>query len=105
FTSYRAFCLARAVDEDKSVQAYLKGRKHLVIFDDVDDFCPLSESWRGHRSRFRTLSAARTTSRSRKSIARFSTFRARPIGQRPALGVPGHDVSPLAAAAVIRPTY
>jgi pyruvate/2-oxoglutarate dehydrogenase complex dihydrolipoamide acyltransferase (E2) component len=36
FTGYLAFCLARAVDEDKSVQAYLKGRKQLVVFDDVD---------------------------------------------------------------------
>ena len=36
FTGYLAFCLARAVDEDKSVQTYLKGRKQLVAFDDVD---------------------------------------------------------------------
>ena len=36
FTGYLAFCLARAVDEDKSVQAYLKGRKKLTLFDDVD---------------------------------------------------------------------
>ncbi|HSB02141.1 MAG TPA: hypothetical protein VLE49_15940, partial [Anaerolineales bacterium] len=32
FTGYLVFCLARAVDEDKSVQAYLKGRKQLVVF-------------------------------------------------------------------------
>ncbi len=36
FTGYIAFCLARAVDEDKAVQGYLKGRKQLVLFDDVD---------------------------------------------------------------------
>jgi hypothetical protein len=36
FTGYLAFCLGKAVDEDKSVQAYLKGRKQLVLFDDVD---------------------------------------------------------------------
>jgi pyruvate/2-oxoglutarate dehydrogenase complex dihydrolipoamide acyltransferase (E2) component len=36
FTGYLAFCLARAVDENKSVQAYMKGRKKLVVFDDVD---------------------------------------------------------------------
>jgi hypothetical protein len=36
FTGYLAFCLACAVDEDKSVQAYRKGRKQLVLFDDVD---------------------------------------------------------------------
>ncbi len=36
FTGYLAFCLARAVDEDKSVQACAKGRKQLVVFDDVN---------------------------------------------------------------------
>jgi hypothetical protein len=36
FTGYLAYCLARAVDEDKLVQAYLKGRNQLVLFDDVD---------------------------------------------------------------------
>lgn len=36
FTGYLTCCLARAVDEDKSVQAYLQGRRRLVIFDDVD---------------------------------------------------------------------
>ncbi|HEY6689277.1 MAG TPA: 2-oxo acid dehydrogenase subunit E2 [Propionibacteriaceae bacterium] len=41
FTGYLAFCLGRAVDEDKSVQAYPKGRKHLVIFEDVDVFVPV----------------------------------------------------------------
>jgi pyruvate/2-oxoglutarate dehydrogenase complex dihydrolipoamide acyltransferase (E2) component len=47
FTGYLAFCLARAVDEDKSVQAYLKGRKHLVIFDDVDVFLPVERELGG----------------------------------------------------------
>ena len=36
FTGYLAFCLARAVDEEKGVQAYRKGRKQLVLFDDVN---------------------------------------------------------------------
>jgi pyruvate/2-oxoglutarate dehydrogenase complex dihydrolipoamide acyltransferase (E2) component len=36
FTGFIASCLARAVDEDKSIQAYRKGRKQLVVFDDVD---------------------------------------------------------------------
>lgn len=36
FTGFLVSCLARAVDEDKGVQAYLKGRKQLVMFDDVD---------------------------------------------------------------------
>ena len=36
FTGYLTYCLARAVDEDKKVQAYLKSRKQFVIFEDVD---------------------------------------------------------------------
>jgi pyruvate/2-oxoglutarate dehydrogenase complex dihydrolipoamide acyltransferase (E2) component len=36
FTGFLTLCLARAVDEDMAVQAYLKGRKQLVLFDDVD---------------------------------------------------------------------
>ncbi|NJC98444.1 MAG: 2-oxo acid dehydrogenase subunit E2 [Anaerolineae bacterium] len=36
FTGYLISCLARAVDEDKTVQSYRKGSKQLVIFDDVD---------------------------------------------------------------------
>ena len=36
FTGYLIYCLARAVDEDKSVQAYRKGSKKLVLFDEVD---------------------------------------------------------------------
>lgn len=35
FTAFLAFCLARAVDEDRTVQAYRK-RGRLVVFDDVD---------------------------------------------------------------------
>jgi pyruvate/2-oxoglutarate dehydrogenase complex dihydrolipoamide acyltransferase (E2) component len=36
FTGFLVACLAGAVDEDKTVQAYLKGSKQLVLFDDVD---------------------------------------------------------------------
>lgn len=36
FTGFLAACLARAVDENKEVQAYLKGRKQLVHFNNVD---------------------------------------------------------------------
>jgi pyruvate/2-oxoglutarate dehydrogenase complex dihydrolipoamide acyltransferase (E2) component len=36
FTGYLAYCLARAVDEDKLVHAFLKGNKQLVVFDDVE---------------------------------------------------------------------
>jgi pyruvate/2-oxoglutarate dehydrogenase complex dihydrolipoamide acyltransferase (E2) component len=36
FAGYLTYCLARAVDEDKSIQAYRKGEKHLIMFDDVN---------------------------------------------------------------------
>ncbi|RPI87948.1 MAG: dehydrogenase [Chloroflexi bacterium] len=36
FTGYLAYCLAHTVGEDKLVHAYLKGRKQLVVFEDVD---------------------------------------------------------------------
>lgn len=36
FTAFIATCLARAIDEDKYMHAYRKGRNQLVIFDDVD---------------------------------------------------------------------
>jgi pyruvate/2-oxoglutarate dehydrogenase complex dihydrolipoamide acyltransferase (E2) component len=36
FTGFLVFCLARAVDENKEVQSYLKGRRQLIMFDDVN---------------------------------------------------------------------
>jgi len=36
FAGFLTFCLARAVDEDKTIQAYRKGSKQLVLFDDVN---------------------------------------------------------------------
>jgi pyruvate/2-oxoglutarate dehydrogenase complex dihydrolipoamide acyltransferase (E2) component len=36
FTAFIITCLAQAVDENKSVQAYRKDSKHLVMFDEVD---------------------------------------------------------------------
>src|SRR5512143_1677750 len=50
FTGYLAFCVARAVGEDKSVQAYLKGSRQLVIFDDVDIAIPVERNVDGTRA-------------------------------------------------------
>jgi pyruvate/2-oxoglutarate dehydrogenase complex dihydrolipoamide acyltransferase (E2) component len=36
FTAFLIACLAKAVDEHKAVQAFRKGRKHLILFDEVD---------------------------------------------------------------------
>lgn len=42
FTAFVIACVARAVDEDRRVQAYRLGRKRLIVFDDVD-VCVLVE--------------------------------------------------------------
>lgn len=36
FTGFLVYCLARAVDENKEVQAYLKGRRQIMVFDEVN---------------------------------------------------------------------
>jgi pyruvate/2-oxoglutarate dehydrogenase complex dihydrolipoamide acyltransferase (E2) component len=36
FVGFLTYCLARAVDEDKSIQAHRKGDKHLLMFEDVN---------------------------------------------------------------------
>ena len=36
FTGFLVSCLARAVDENKELQAYLKGRSQIIHFDDVN---------------------------------------------------------------------
>jgi pyruvate/2-oxoglutarate dehydrogenase complex dihydrolipoamide acyltransferase (E2) component len=36
FTGFLAYCLARAVEEHKAVQAYRKGHRQLAMFDEVD---------------------------------------------------------------------
>jgi len=36
FTAFIASCLARAVDEDKAMHAYRRGKRKLVVFDEVD---------------------------------------------------------------------
>src|SRR6266567_1342212 len=36
FTAFIITCLAQAVDENKALHAYRKGKKHLVLFDEVD---------------------------------------------------------------------
>jgi len=36
FTAFLISCLGKAVDENKAVQAFRKGNKRLVLFEDVD---------------------------------------------------------------------
>jgi pyruvate/2-oxoglutarate dehydrogenase complex dihydrolipoamide acyltransferase (E2) component len=48
FTTFLTFCLAHAVAENKSVQAYRKGGK-LIIFDDVDIAVTIEREFEGDK--------------------------------------------------------
>jgi pyruvate/2-oxoglutarate dehydrogenase complex dihydrolipoamide acyltransferase (E2) component len=47
FTAFIIACLGKAVDENKSVQALRKGRKQLILFDDVDVATPIERDVSG----------------------------------------------------------
>jgi len=49
FTAFIITCVAHAVDENKSVQAYRKGRKHLALFDEVDVATPIERDMAGQK--------------------------------------------------------
>lgn len=50
FTGFLVACLARAVDENKEVQAYLKGRSQIIMFDDVNVGVMVENASEGKRS-------------------------------------------------------
>jgi pyruvate/2-oxoglutarate dehydrogenase complex dihydrolipoamide acyltransferase (E2) component len=47
FTAFLIACLAKAVDEHKVVQAHHKGRKHLILFEEVDVYTPIERNVAG----------------------------------------------------------
>jgi pyruvate/2-oxoglutarate dehydrogenase complex dihydrolipoamide acyltransferase (E2) component len=49
FTAFLIACLAKAVDENKAVQAYRKGSKRLVLFKDVDVYTPIEREVAGQK--------------------------------------------------------
>ena len=49
FTAFIITCLAKAVDENKSLQACRKGSKHLLVFDDVDVATPIEREMAGQK--------------------------------------------------------
>jgi pyruvate/2-oxoglutarate dehydrogenase complex dihydrolipoamide acyltransferase (E2) component len=49
FTAFIVACLAHAVDEDKSLQAYHKGQNQLMLFDEVDVAIPIERSLAGQK--------------------------------------------------------
>src|SRR5712692_7660298 len=48
FTAFITVCLAKAIDENKSLHACRKGSKHLVLFDDVDVATAVEREVAGH---------------------------------------------------------
>ncbi len=49
FTAFLIACLAKAVDEHKAVQAYRKGSKHLILFEEVDVYSPIERDVAGQK--------------------------------------------------------
>ena len=49
FTAFLTACLAKAVEEHKAVQAVRKGRKHLILFDEVDVYTPIEREVDGQK--------------------------------------------------------
>src|SRR5438874_1228793 len=49
FTAFLIACLAKAVDEHKAVQAYRKGSKRLILFEDVDVYTPIERNGAGQK--------------------------------------------------------
>ncbi len=48
FTAFLVACVAKAVDENKAVQAFRQGRKRLVLFDEVAVYCLMEREVAGH---------------------------------------------------------
>ena len=49
FTAFLIACLAKAVEEHKAVQAYRKGSKCLILFEDVDVYTPIERNVAGQK--------------------------------------------------------
>jgi pyruvate/2-oxoglutarate dehydrogenase complex dihydrolipoamide acyltransferase (E2) component len=49
FTAFLIACLGKAVDEHKAVQAFRKGRKQLILFDEVDVFTDIERDVAGQK--------------------------------------------------------
>jgi pyruvate/2-oxoglutarate dehydrogenase complex dihydrolipoamide acyltransferase (E2) component len=47
FTAFLIACVGKAIDENKAVQAFRKGRKQLILFEDVDVATPIERDVSG----------------------------------------------------------
>jgi pyruvate/2-oxoglutarate dehydrogenase complex dihydrolipoamide acyltransferase (E2) component len=55
FTAFLIACLAQAVDEHKAVQALRLGRKHLILFEEVDVYTPVERDVAGQKEIMPTI--------------------------------------------------
>ena len=59
FTAFLIACLGKAMDEHKAVQAFRKGSKHLILFEEVDVYTLIERDVAGHSQIIsRTIRAA-----------------------------------------------
>jgi hypothetical protein len=77
FTAFIAACVGKAVDEDKSVHAYRKGRNQLVLFEDVDIFLPVEYEVEGQKIPLEYLVRAAN----RKTAREIRAFQKQPATQ------------------------
>jgi pyruvate/2-oxoglutarate dehydrogenase complex dihydrolipoamide acyltransferase (E2) component len=49
FTAFLITCLAKAVEENKAVQAYRQGSKRLILFEEVDVYTPIEHDMAGQK--------------------------------------------------------
>src|SRR5215469_124015 len=49
FTAFLITCLAKAVDEHKTIQAMRQASKRLIVFDDVDVYTPIEHELAGEK--------------------------------------------------------
>jgi pyruvate/2-oxoglutarate dehydrogenase complex dihydrolipoamide acyltransferase (E2) component len=52
FTAFLIACLAQAIDEHKAVQAFRKGRKHLILFEEADVYTLIDRDVAGQKQPF-----------------------------------------------------
>ena len=52
FTAFLIACLAKAIDEHKAVQAFRKGSKHLMLFEEVDVYTLIDRDVAGQKQPF-----------------------------------------------------
>jgi pyruvate/2-oxoglutarate dehydrogenase complex dihydrolipoamide acyltransferase (E2) component len=83
FTAFIATCLGKAVDENKAVQAYRKGRHQLVIFEDVDIAIAVEHEVQGQKVPLIYVVRAANRKTARQIHQEIRAFQKRHTAERP----------------------